>query len=235
MNSDKTIANRILRIWEPPDFFTIFEAIKRPPHPIRKGRILFSDGDPLERLYFIKEGFVKLYRIAGKGRETIAYLYGPGYVVGLRALLSKDNIAKHNAEALTDLLVITITHKEYFEIVGKYPAFAIDLTHYFMDRLEHTERMVEGFVVTDTTARIAFFFSDFVNRFCKKDEEDIVLPLPFTHQRIAEFVGALRETVSVSIGKLEKEGVLVIDKGRVNIIDLPKLHQFAQLDKSSVT
>lgn len=228
----KTFSARLARIWEPPNFFSLVAAIKRPPVKMKKGRILFSDGDPLERLYYIQEGFVKLYRTSDDGKETISYLYGPGYVVGLRALISKDSIAKHNAEALTDLQVVSITHKEYFDIISKYPAFIVDLTHYFMDRLESTERTIEGFVATDTTTRVAYFLSDFIKRFYNEDKpNDIILPLNLTHQRIAEFIGSSRETVTGAIQKLEKMGILTIDRGKVTIKNLSKLKKYAELNK----
>lgn len=231
-DSSKSFNARLSHIWEPPNFFSLVAAIKRPPASIKKGRILFSDGDVLERLHYIQEGFVKLYRVSEEGKETISYLYGPGYVVGLRALLSKDKIAKHNAEALTDLKVVSITHGEYFDIVSKYPAFIIDLTHYFMDRLELTERTIEGFIATDVITRVAHFLLDFVMRFCKTDKsQTITLSLSFTHQRIAEFIGSSRETVSVSIQRLEKDGILTIAKGKVTINKLGVLRKYAQINK----
>lgn len=197
---------------------------------MKPGRILFSDGDPLERLYYISEGYVKLYRLSSRGKETICYLYGPGYVVGLRALLSKDKVAKHSAETLTNVRLLTITHNEYFSILSKYPAFIIDLTHYFMDRLESTERVIEGFVATNTVTRVAYFFSDFVVRFCDtKKKKEIELPLTFTHQRIAEFIGSTRETVTMAIQKLEKEGILVVKRRKVTIRSLTKLHKYTNL------
>lgn len=234
VEESKSFNARLSRIWEPSNFFLLIEAIKRSPVRIKKGKILFNDGDVLERLHYIKEGFVKLYRTSDDGKETVSYLYGPGYVVGLRALLSKEKIAKHNAEALTDLQVISISHTEYFEIVSKYPAFIIDLTHYFLDRLESTERTIEGFIVTDVTTRVAFFFSDFVKRFMEtKKGEKIILPLKLTHQRIAEFIGSSRETVTLSIQKLEKEGVLLVDQGKVEVKNILKLNNYASLNKEN--
>jgi CRP/FNR family transcriptional regulator len=233
-DNPQTFNARLSHIWESPNFFSLVAAIKRPPVSIKKGRILFSDGDVLERLHYIQEGFVKLYRVSEEGKETISYLYGPGYVVGLRALLSKDKIAKHNAEALTDLKVISISHGEYFDIVSKYPAFIIDLTHYFMDRLESTERTIEGFIATDVATRVAYFLLDFATRFSKTTKSQaVILPLPLTHQRIAEFIGSSREAVTLSIQRLEKDGVLTIEKGKVTINKLLKLQKYAQINKKT--
>lgn len=229
-----SLEKRIKTIWKEPDFASFFEkTVKKKPHNMRNGSILFSDGDELSRLYFIKSGYVKLYRLSEDGKESISYLYGPGYVVGLRALLSKGEIAKHSAEALTDLVVISISHSEYFAAIAKYPEFLIDLAHYCLDRLEYTERTIETFVVTDTTARVAYFLSDVANRFCKNQKAPITLPIKLTHQRIAEFVGSIRETITIAMQRLEKAGCIKVQRGIVTIIDMKKLTRYALLERKT--
>lgn len=228
LKSGNQVYQRLLKIWDHPDFSKFFsEFVQKPSHLVKKGTVIFNHGDPLERLYFIKEGFVKLYRLSDQGRETTIYLYGPGSMLGVRALTSEDESARHFAEAITDLQINTITRREYFDIVSNHPEYLLDLLHIFIDRLNYTERKLEGFIITDTTARVAYFLYDCVIRFCK-EEDDIELPLPLTHQRIAEFVGSFRETVTLSMNKLEKEGVLKFERGKVFILDLNKLKQYAK-------
>ena len=222
------VYQRLLKIWDHPDFSDFFsEFVQKPSHLVKKGTVIFNHGDTLERLYFIKEGFVKLYRLSDEGRETTIYLYGPGSMLGVRALTSEDESAKHFAEAITDLQINTITRREYFDIVSNHPEYLLDLLHILIDRLNYTERKLEGFIITDTTARVAYFLYDCVIRFCK-EEDNIELPLPLTHQRIAEFVGSFRETVTLSMNKLEKEGILKFERGKVFILDLNKLRQYAK-------
>lgn len=232
MDKNRKLKLRLEKIWEKPDFYSFFQKfVSNPPHLVKKGTVLFNEGDPLERLYFIKEGFVKLYRLSDEGRDTTIYLYGPGSILGVRALTSEDESAKHYAEALTDLQIINIKRKEYFEITSENPEYLVDLLHIFISRLNYTEKKLEGFIITDTTARLAYFLADCVQRFCKNKKEPIRLPIPLTHQRLAEFIGALRETVSLSVAKLEKEGVLKIDRGKVTILDLKKLNKYAENEK----
>lgn len=224
---------RLLRIWEKPNFSSFFQKfVKKPSHLVKKGTVIFNEGDPLERLYFIEKGFVKLYRLSSEGRETIIYLHGPGNVLGVRALTSEDECARHFAEAITDLQINTLTRKEYFEIIEKNPEYLVDLLHIFINRLNYTEKKLEGFIITDTTARVAYFLADIVERFCKISNH-IELPLPLTHQRIAEFVGSVRETVTLSIQRLEKEKVLKIEnKGKIIILDFKKLKDYSQNKQS---
>lgn len=235
MQQSNMVHVRLEKIWQSPDFISFFEkSVKRPPHALKKGTILLNEGDPLERLYCITEGFVKLYRLSLEGRETTVYLFGPGNVLGLRALTSKDGCTKHIAEAITNVKVISMSKKEYFELLEIHPELLVDLAHMALERLDYTEKKLEGFIVANTHARIANFLLDIVNRFCEKKNGRIILPFELTHQRIAEFVGAFRETVTMSLHHLQAEKVLKVDRGKIEILNLKKLEGYViSLTKSS--
>lgn len=218
------LRNRIEKIWEQADFSTFFQQIlQKPIQNIKKGKLLFSEGDQLEKLYFIKTGFVKLYRLSEKGKESTIYLFGPGHLLGIRALLSKDKRARHNAETITDVQIISILRGEFFEAIATHPEYLVDFVHLVIYRLNYTERKLEGFILTDATARVANFLNDCALRFGKEENGHILLPFRLTHQRIAEFVGSFRETVTLAINKLEKEGILTMKKGEIVIKDPKKL------------
>lgn len=222
------LKKRLDKIWEPPDFTRYFEDIaKRKPHLVRKGSLIFNEGDPLGRLYFIKEGFVKLYRLTSEGRDGTTYLLGPGNVIGLRALLSEDESAKHHAEALTDAQIMTISKREYFDEIAKRPELLVDLMHAYIQRLDYTEQKLVGFMFSDAVARIAHFLFNTYQRFGKREAKHIILPVPLTHQLIADFTGAFRETVSVAIKKLEQEKIIESEKGKITILNLQKLKKLA--------
>lgn len=238
MNKDQQkILARLSTVEKSPDFADFF--VKFATHSlqhIKKGAILFSEDDLLDKLYFIKEGFVHLYRLSEEGKETTSYLFGSNHLLGIRSLTSSNKRARHTAQAITNLEIVPISHKEYFNAVSSHPEYLLDLMYIFMDRLNYTERKLEGFITTDTTARIADFLSDCIKRFCQAPDgawqkEPITLPFPLTHQLIAELIGSVRETVTLSIEKLEKEGILKTHRGAVAILDLNKLNSYAQLHK----
>lgn len=229
-----SLRKRLEHIWESPNFVPFFEKYsKRKPLQIKKGNIIFYEGDQPDRLYFIKQGFVKMYHMSKEGRDAIIYLHGPGSVMGVRALTSQDQALKHNAEAITDVEIITIPRKEYLDILTEHPEFLVDLLHIFIDRLNYTERKLEGFILADTTARVASFLYDCAVRFGKKQGNHIILPLPLTHQRIAEFVGSFRETVTGALNRLSKDGVIQIERSKITIPNLKKLHKYTQNSKTA--
>lgn len=231
--SGNKLKKRLQNIWEKPQYDLFFKLFsKSTPKLVKKGTIVFNEGDKINKIYFISKGFIKLYRMSSEGRETIIYLGGPGQILGVKALISQDEKTKHFAEAITDLEIITISRKDYFKAVAENPEYILDLLHVFIERLNYAERKLEGFILTDVTSRIAYFLLDIANRFCPGKSKNFELPLSLTHQRIAEFVGAFRETVTISLNKLQKEAVLKDNRGRITILDIKKLNKFSQVVKS---
>lgn len=229
---DGDLRKRLERIWERPDLFAFFEKYaKRPPRHIKKGTVLFNPGDPLQGVYFIKEGFIKLYEVSEEGRETIIYLTGPGNMLSLRALIAKEKTAHQYTEAITDVTLYTLTWQELSTVLLEHPEHVIDLIHVLIDRLNHAERRVEGFIAGDVTSRVAHFLYDAAMRFGKKKDHAIIFPVDLTHQRIADFAGAYRETVTLSLNRLQKEGLIKLSRGRITILKLEKLHERAMNNK----
>ncbi|MDP2649391.1 MAG: Crp/Fnr family transcriptional regulator [bacterium] len=221
------------QIWRPPNFISFFKKYsKRKPLNIKKGNMIFYQGDQPDRLYFIKKGFVKMYRLSEEGKNTVIYLCGPGSMLGVRALTSEDKCLRHDAQALTDVEILTMTKNEYLDFISENPNFLTDLLKIFIERLNITERKLEGFITTDATARIANFILDIANRFGERKNGKIIIPVPLTHQLIAEFVGSVRETATVALHELEKNKILNIEKKQIKILDLKKLRTFSSLSKS---
>ncbi len=222
------LRKRFEHISAAPDFSAFFKKYStRPPITIKAGKTIFFEGDQPEKLYFIKRGFVKLYRTSPEGRSTIIYLYGPGSILALRALTSGDKTLKHTAESMTESEIITMSEKDYFDALAEYPEYLVDLLHAFIERLNYTESKLEGFILTDSTARVASFLYDLAERFGTKNDGKITIPVSLTHQTIAEFVGAFRETVTLSINRLIKDKILEDKRGKIVILDLKKLKQQA--------
>ncbi len=225
-----SLRNRLDNFWETPDFSSFFTKFtKQKPRKIKKGNTIFYQGDETNRLTYIKKGFVKLYQTAEDGREPVVYLYGPQSILGLRALTSEDHAYWHSSEALTDCEVITINAEEYKDILSVNPEYIIDLLYLFIQRLNYTERRLYGFITAETTSRVASFLYDCMLRFGEKKGGKVNIPIPLTHQLISEFVGSARESVTVALNKLVKQGIITHSRGEITIINKSKLKEKAKL------
>jgi CRP/FNR family cyclic AMP-dependent transcriptional regulator len=227
----KRLRSRLNRLWESPNFTALFTTKKKPPTQfIRKGTIIFNTGDPLGRLYLILEGYLKIYRLSEEGKETTSYLIGPGNILGIRTLLTEDDRTMHTAEAITDLKVLTTSRTDCLERLVRNPELLVDLMQVFRDRLSYMEKKFESFVYASTTSRVAIFLSDCAVRFGKKKNGKILIELELTHQRIADFVGAFRETVTNTLHNLEREKIITTSRGRITILNLQKLENLTSFN-----
>lgn len=222
-----TLTKRLEKIWEEPDFLLFFQKYStRPLLKVKKGSLIFYEGDRPGKIYFIKSGFVKLFHSSESGKDAIIYLYGPGSILGLRALTSEDQLLKHSAEALTDTTVLTLSREDYMKALSENPEYMVDLLHSFIERLNYTEGKLSGFILTDVTARVANFLLNVASRFGEKSKEGIVIPVPLTHQRIAEFVGSFRETVTGSLSKLENANCISSSGKTITVTKMKVLEGF---------
>lgn len=232
-----------------PDAASLLADLTIPPHfdhflnnfahrstiQVKKGGIIFYEGDRPEKLFFIEKGFVKLYRLSGEGKDTIVYLYGPQSILGIRAFIAKNKRLRHTAEALTQVQVTSIPRQEYIDYLNKNPQEWTTLLALFVERLLYTEKKLAGFIATDSTARVSYLLATLARRFGTKKGDTILIPLPLTHQKIAEFVGAFRETVTKSLCHLKEKGIITCNKGTIYVHDLKKLEELIDSKNLSVT
>lgn len=227
MNSLKL---RLDHVWETPDFASFFKEFpKNSIRKIKKGDTLFYQSDETSKIIYLKSGFVKLYQTTEDGHEPVVYLYGPQSVLGLRALTSKEHTYWHTSEALTDCEIIIISAEDYKEKLAGEPEHIVDLLYLFIQRLNYTERRLYGFIAAETTTRVAAFLYDCALRYGVAQKDEILIPIPLTHQVISEFVGAARESVTISFNKLIKDGVMEHARGQMIVKNMEKLQKKAQI------
>jgi len=109
---------------------------------------------------------------------------------------------------------VTISRQECFDALTEHPEVFVDLLQIFRDRLVYTEQKFESFIYASTTARVAIFLADCAKRFGNHKDRTIEIKLELTHQRIADFVGAFRETVTNALHRLEDDKIIRIERSQ---------------------
>src|SRR3712207_8575913 len=78
---------------------------------LRRGEVLFREGDSGDRLYVVVEGKMKLGRTSGDGRENLLAILGPGQMFGELSLFDPGPRSA-TATAVTDCAVQSLSHDE---------------------------------------------------------------------------------------------------------------------------
>ena len=169
-----------------------------------------------ETLYIIELGSVKITRLNEEGREVILAMLGPSEFFGEMALLDGQGRSA-NVMALEDTTLVTLSRRDFLDVLGQYPSISIQLLREMTSRLRKSDQQIKSLSLSDAEHRIGIALhriSEDVGIFRKG--EVIIAQLPF-QQDIANMAGTSRETVSRMLKNLNKKG-LINREGRKLII-----------------
>lgn len=189
------------------------------------GEIIFSQGEDLNRVYFIKQGKITLKRIFPSGEEVTLGIAGQNEVLGARALTAnKQHIS--TARALEETYLCTCSMPELKSFMRDNSRIAIKIIENIGDKLEDRELKVSELAAFDVRRRLISLLQRLAEKFGVKKERKIVIDLNLTHQEIADFIGASRVMVSNILqeisgvtayrGKVIIEDLSLIKDGEVN-------------------
>jgi CRP/FNR family cyclic AMP-dependent transcriptional regulator len=177
----------------------------------RARQMIFSAGDPAERVYLILKGRVKVYQVAENGKEIILDLVGRGDVIGDMAIVEKGERTAC-AQAMQETVALSISWEDFAHVLQRSPRLGFAMAELMAKRLAWMQRTFLNLVSKPVSARLADILLE-------RQERGLVR-LGLTHQELAQTIGTSRETVTalfsrfVALGAIapEGEGYRIVDE-----------------------
>ena len=194
--------------------------------PIRlgRGKRLFTESEPGDRLYVVREGKVKLVRRSSDGRENMLTLVGPGEMLGELSLFDPGPRTS-SATAVTDAVVLELDHDQLTDWLNQHPSVALHLLQALARRLRRTTEARADLVFSDASGRVARALLDLADRFGEPMDDAVRVTYDLTQTELAQLVGASRETVNKALGEFAQRGWLVREPRSVLLLDRERLEQ----------
>lgn len=184
---------------------------------IPKNQFITMEGDSCQFFSFVLSGKIKVYKTAENGREITLYRLekGQSCILTASCILSNKNFPaiSFSEEAVG---VISIPSPLFLEWVGKYDFWRNYVFNLLSERLSAIISVVEEIAFRNVDIRLAQHLINITN--VNKDE------IKTTHQLIAGDIGTSREVVSRLLKDFEEEGILILSRGSIKIIDYPSLN-----------
>jgi len=193
-------------------------------HSVRfeAGENVLRQGDPGDRVYLMCSGRVKLTASSAEGRQLILRIAGPGDVLGLAAVLNGGD-HKVTAEALEPCEAKAIGREEFLA---------------FMERCRDVSRNTamtmaleyEGAVLSarrlalsgSASSKLASVLLEWGRMGRGATDGAMEFTMPLTQEELANMAGMTRETVTRTLAKFRREGML-IQKGGHMVLPKPAL------------
>lgn len=191
---------------------------------IRKGEILFQEGQPGDQLYLVKSGKIKLSHASGDGRESVFMVLGPSDMFGELSLFDPGPRTS-TAIAVTDSEVLGLSNTELAPWLKGHPEVAQSLLQALAHRLRRTSEAMSDLVFADVPGRVAKALLELGEKFGTPSNTGLYVHHDLTQEELAQLVGASRETVNKALADFASRGWIRLETRSVELLDLERLNK----------
>jgi CRP-like cAMP-binding protein len=205
------------------NYFEKFPIVK-----YKKRQIILKPGEEVSYIGHIKSGYVRVYGLSESGQETTVESFKPLlYLTAILAITGEKN--KYFFEALSPVEIWKAPKKETVEFFKSDPEFFFELTKLFLEYyLELTNRL-HLMLAGNAYAKVAGVILAMADKFGEKDGKVVMIPFGTPHRLIASMTGLTRETVTLQVLKMEKQGLIEDVGKRISIKNGERLREAAQV------
>lgn len=182
-----------------------------------RGDGLFFQGDPHGGVWVITAGRVRTFYVGESGREmTLAY-WTPGHFVGGPEVFGGG---RHvwSADAATDCTLLFLPGAALRALVLERPPIALAIIDGLVSKGKCYSALVQMFGTKSISERLTLLLTalaDADGGACEVGER--VIDREITQEQLAMMVGATRQWVSVSMKRMEEQGLLSVTRRRITL------------------
>ncbi|MFP4477887.1 MAG: Crp/Fnr family transcriptional regulator [Candidatus Izemoplasmatales bacterium] len=174
--------------------------------------IIFLEGQPLENIYSIQEGYVKMSKFLENGDEFIIGVLGPGDYIALLALLQDKENYIASASCLSKVKLRVMDKQDVLDAYGSNAAFKENCLKCAVTRsnLFHTQLQLSA--EADIKEKIIMILKNLSYKFGYEYQKKYVIELPFSKTVLANILNIRRETLSRHLSALQKDEIIKVEK-----------------------
>jgi CRP-like cAMP-binding protein len=184
----------------------------------RRRRFVYRAGDPADCLYAIIHGRVKLCRIeTDTTREAVIDILPEDSLFGESALYSVAGQRANSAIAYENSRLLRVQSGAFKQGMAEDDKLHDYTFRLIGQRLEHAERRLADFALNAIPARLDRLLAEFSDRYGVSEPEGVLIDIPLPHREIASIVGSTRESVTVRLNAMRREGTIEFVNRRILI------------------
>lgn len=195
------------------------------PVAIRKdvpiGKVLMTQGEPVAHIHFVLKGRAQAFIYTEDGQKFWVTDFGPGDVFGHPEILS-DAPIEFEVRADTDMKLAVLPAKIFLDMMNKAKGFGKNISLHLAASLSLANTRLFELATLPAAARIHAELLRMAEPIGKAPETMIIRPHPI-YSNFALRVHSTRETVSRTVSKLQKMGIIMRETGALIILKPGKL------------
>jgi CRP-like cAMP-binding protein len=183
------------------------------------GQQFIIEGAPVNGLFFILKGTVKVFRTGINGREQIVRFAKEGEIIGHRGFGTEEYYSI-GAIALQDAVLCYFSKDDLQEALLENPKFSYDMMLFYANELNRSENKVKSISQMTVRERVIDMLL-YIHR--KFGDLRGFLNLPLSRKEYADYTGTTEEQVIRIFSLLKKEGLISAKGKKIAIINIQTL------------
>lgn len=175
-----------------------------------------------ERIYFLKQGTIKLVRINEAGDEILLDILQKGDLFGDLNLEKPESNDEYFKVVSDEAVICTFYREKLEEVMQKKPEFALNYIKFIGFNFKKIQNSYKNILFKDARTRLLLLLNMIIE---KENVQTIsfVLPNYLTQQDIAQLICTTRQTIISLFKTLESEGLLTYSQKQIEIPDIEKI------------
>jgi CRP/FNR family cyclic AMP-dependent transcriptional regulator len=189
------------------------------------GALVYSPHQPVETLFILKKGRIRIFRVSPDGRALTTAIIEPGTIFGEMIIVG---LRMHDsfAEALDDVVVCVMTRADVQRLLLGDARIAARISETLGRRLGELEQRLADAIFKTVPERIASTLLTLASTHTSRPLGRGI-QVKLTHEQLAALAGTSRETATKILGEFADQGLLSLGRGRITILDTTTMRRIS--------
>jgi CRP/FNR family nitrogen fixation transcriptional regulator len=166
---------------------------------VEKGTRIYGENEPTDRVYQVKAGAVRSFKLLSDGRRQIGAFHLAGDIFGATA----EENHRFTTEAIVDTTLWSV-RRQSVDLADIDGALTRELLSMTVRNLQHAEDQLLLLGRKDSLEKVAAFLLEMDRRLAHTG----AMTLPMGRRDIADYLGLTLETVSRALARLKRKGAI---------------------------
>jgi CRP-like cAMP-binding protein len=175
-----------------------------------KGRVVFSQGEPADAVFYVQKGKVKVTVVSEQGKEAVVAILGSNEFFGEGCLAGQVQRISTVA-TMAESIIVRLDRIAIVRVIHEQPAFSEMFISHLLSRAIRVEADLVDQLFNSSEKRLARLLLLLAN-FGKEGKPETVIA-KISQETLADMIGTTRSRVSFFMNKFRKLGFIDYNGG----------------------
>ncbi len=193
---------------------------------LNQDEILFIQGDPAEHFCWLASGMLKLYRMAPNGDEKVIEIIQPGQTFAEAIMFMGQPQPRFPvaAQMITKGEVWRFNNQQFLGYLGQSVDSCFRMMANMSQRLHQHVKEIDRLTLQTASERVINYL---LQELAKQSDNN--LKLNISKQMLAAQLSIKPETLSRTLGRLSREGLICSRGSTIKVVDIQALRQLVEI------